>query len=67
MKESIILTNFFCSIVCAKWALDLGYSQFRQIIWGLGGMFFGPFIMLILYIRFIYIAKSKGSSSGDII
>ena len=67
MKESIILTNFVCSIVCAKWALDLGYSQFRQIIWGLGGMFFGPFIMLILYIRLIYKAKSEGSASGDII
>jgi len=53
MKESIILPNFACSIVCAKWALDLEYSQFRQIIWGLGGMLFGPFIMLLLYIRFI--------------
>ena len=63
----VLLTNIACSIICAKWALDLGYSQSRQIIWGLGGMFFGPFIMLILYIRFIYIAKSEGSSSGDII
>jgi hypothetical protein len=67
MKESIILLNFACSIVCAKWALDLEYSQFRQIIWGLGGMLFGPFIMLLLYIRFIYLAKSEGSSSGNII
>ena len=67
MKESIILPNFACSIVCAKWALDLEYSQFRQIIWGLGGMLFGPFIMLLLYIRFIYLAKSGGSSSGNII
>ena len=67
MKESIILTNFACSIVCAKWALDLGYSQSKQIIWGLGGIFFGPLIMLLLYIRLIYKAKSEGSSSGDII
>ena len=67
MKESIILTNFACSVVCAKWALDLGYSQSRQIIWGLGGMFFGPLIMLLLYIRLIYKSKSEGKSSGDII
>lgn len=67
MKESIGLINFACSIICAKWALDLGYSQIRQVIWWLGGMFFGPFILLILYIRLIYKAKSEGSSSGEMI
>ena len=65
--NTVILTNIACSIICAKWALDLGYSQSRQIIWGLGGIFFGPLIMLLLYIRLIYKAKSEGSSSGDII
>ena len=65
--NTIILTNIACAIICAKWALDLGYSQSRQIIWGLGGIFFGPLIMLLLYIRLIYKAKSEGSSSGDII
>ena len=65
--NTVILTNIACSIICAKWALDLGYSQSRQIIWGLGGIFFGPLIMLLLYIRLIYKAKSEGSSSGNII
>ena len=65
--NTVILTNIACAIICAKWALDLGYSQSRQIIWGLGGIFFGPLIMLLLYIRLIYKAKSEGSSSGDII
>ena len=65
--NTVILTNIACSIICAKWALDLGYSQSKQIIWGLGGIFFGPLIMLLLYIRLIYKAKSEGSSSGDII
>jgi len=65
--NTVILTNIACSIICAKWALDLGYSQSKQIIWGLGGIFFGPIIMLLLYIRLIYKAKSEGSSSGDII
>ena len=64
--NTVILTNIACSIICAKWALDLGYSQSKQIIWGLGGIFFGPLIMLLLYIRLIYKAKSEGSSSGDI-
>ena len=65
--NTVILSNIACSIICAKWALDLGYSQSKQIIWGLGGIFFGPLIMLLLYIRLIYKAKSEGSSSGDII
>jgi len=65
--NTVLLTNIACSIICAKWALDLGYSQSKQIIWGLGGIFFGPLIMLLLYIRLIYKAKSEGSSSGDII
>ena len=65
--NTVILTNIACSIICAKWALDLEYSQSKQIIWGLGGIFFGPLIMLLLYIRLIYKAKSEGSSSGDII
>ena len=65
--NTVILTNIACSIICAKWALDLGYSQSKQIIWGLGGIFFGPLIMLLLYIRLIHKAKSEGSSSGDII
>ena len=65
--NTIILTNIACAIICAKWALDLGYSQSRQIIWGLGGMFFGPLIMLLLYIRLIYKSKSERKSSGDII
>ena len=65
--NTVILTNIACSIICAKWALDLGYSQSRQLIWGLGGMFFGPLIMLLLYIRLIYKSKSEGNSSGDII
>ena len=65
--NTVILTNIACSIIWAKWALDLGYSQSKQIIWGLGGIFFGPLIMLLLYIRLIYKAKSEGSSSRDII
>ncbi len=38
-------------IVCAKWAMDLGYSQVRQLIWGLIGTVAGPLALLILYCR----------------
>ena len=67
MKESIGLINFACSVICAKWALDLGHSQIRQVIWWAGGMIFGPFTMLFLYIKLITKAKSDNKSSGDLL
>ena len=41
------------AVVSAKWAMELGHSQARQFIWGLGGLLFGPLIPLILYIRLL--------------
>ena len=51
---------FVCAIISAKWAMDLGYSQFRQTIFGIGGLFPGPLMLLILYIRLLYKAKEEG-------
>jgi hypothetical protein len=41
------------AIVAAKWAMDLGFSQFRQLLWGLAGLFAAPLVLLILYLRII--------------
>ena len=43
-----------CAIISAKWAMELGFSQARQLIWGLGGLILGPLILLVLYIRLLY-------------
>ena len=51
---------FACAIISARWAMDLGYSQFRQIIFGVGGLFLGPLMLLILYVRLLYKAKEEG-------
>jgi len=44
--------------------MDLGYSQFRQIIFGIGGLIFGPLMLLILYVRLLYQAKAEGKPAA---
>jgi hypothetical protein len=45
------------AIICARWAMELGYTQFRQLLWGIAGLFAGPLVMLILYVRLLQIAS----------
>jgi hypothetical protein len=53
MKEAIVASNVSCAIISAKWALDLNYSQPRQILFGIGGLILGPVMLLILYVFLI--------------
>lgn len=53
MKEAIVASNVSCAIICAKWALDLNYTQPRQILFGIGGLILGPIMLLILYVFLI--------------
>ena len=41
------------AIISAKWAMDLGFSQFRQVLWGIAGLVLAPLVLLILYVRLI--------------
>ena len=66
MKETIIVSNVSCAIICAKWALDLGFSQLSQILFLIGGLILGPLMLLILYVRLIYKARKEGSGGGNI-
>jgi hypothetical protein len=47
------------SIISAKWAADLGFSQLRQLLWGIAGLFAGPLVLLILYLRLLRKAKAS--------
>ncbi|MFB3787561.1 MAG: hypothetical protein ACE15F_14465 [bacterium] len=67
MKEAIILSNLSCAIISAKWALDLGYSQVRQIIILIGGLLFGPIMLLILYILCVQKTMKEGGSGGQLL
>ena len=60
MKELAVL-NILCAIIAAKWSADAGMSQFRQLLFGVGAIFFGPLILLVLYVRGLYQAKKTGS------
>ena len=67
MKETIVVSNVSCAIICAKWALDLGYSQLRQILFLVGGLILGPIMLLILYVCLINKAKKEGATGGKIV
>jgi hypothetical protein len=53
-----------CAVISARWAMDLGYSQSRQLLFGIGGMIFGPLMLLVLYVRLIYLAKAEGKPAA---
>ena len=44
---------FICAVISAKWAMELGLSQGRQILWGIGGLIFGPLMLLNAYIYLV--------------
>jgi hypothetical protein len=50
---SIGYVNLIAAILCAKWAMELGFSQFRQLLWGFAGLVAAPLVLLILYVRLI--------------
>jgi hypothetical protein len=47
----MVVGNFACAVISAKWALDLGLSGPRQALWALGGIIFGPLALLDLYLK----------------
>lgn len=55
---SVGYVNVMGAIICAKWAMDLGFSQGRQLLWGIAGLIAAPLVLLILYVRLI--SKSPG-------
>ena len=59
--------GFACAVISARWAMDLGYSQSRQIIFGIGGLLLGPLMLLILYVRLLYQAKAEGKPAAKVI
>ncbi len=50
---SVGYVHFIVAIICAKWASELGFSQLRQLLWGIAGFVAAPLVLLILYIRLI--------------
>lgn len=59
MTEALIGVNVLCALISAKWALDLGFGEGRQLLFLIGGLFLGPFMLLILYIRLQYKQRAE--------
>jgi len=49
MYNTIAGINIVCAIISAKWAMELEYSQLRQLLFLVGGLILGPIMLLILY------------------
>jgi hypothetical protein len=64
MKEIIVVSNVSCAIICAKWALDLGYSQTKQNLFLIGGFILGPLMLALLYVRLVNKAKKDMATGG---
>ena len=57
----ILLT---CAILAARWAMDLGFRQTSQALWGLLGLALGPVALVMLYVRLINKRKAEGLPAG---
>ncbi len=55
---------FLFGITAAKWTLDLGHSQFRQILAFIAGFLFGPLMLANLYLHLVR-AKTKQHEAGS--
>ncbi len=60
INPALAYTHVIGMIIAMKWAMDLGFSQFRQLLWGILALFFAPLVLLILYVRLI--SHSTGSA-----
>jgi hypothetical protein len=43
---SVGYVHLMAAIICAKWAMDLGFSQSRQLLWAIAGFVAAPLILL---------------------
>jgi hypothetical protein len=53
-----------CAILAAKWAAELGFRQWRQVLWGIAGLVLGPIALLLLYVRVLRRAQAEGLPAG---
>ena len=52
-NETFAVIGLISAVICAKWAMELGLTQARQLLWGIGGLILGPIAMLVLYLRML--------------
>ncbi len=45
--------GIIAAIIAAKWAMELGFSQARQLLWAIAGFVLPPLALLALYVRLL--------------
>jgi hypothetical protein len=49
------------ALISARWSMELGFSQFGQLLWGVAGFFAGPLVLLVLYVRLLRAGPDRGN------
>ena len=57
---------FLCAVISAKWGLELGVSQFRQVVLFIAAFLFGPLLLIIQYIYLVYMYKEQNRSGHQL-
>ena len=55
-------TGLITAIICGKWAMELSFSQSRQLLWMVAGLLVPPVALLALYVR--HIRQIRQESKG---
>jgi hypothetical protein len=53
------------AIIAAKWALELGFSQLRQLLWAIVGLVCPPLAVLDLYVRMVRQQQKEHKPAGS--
>ena len=52
------------AIIAGKWALELGFRQWQQLLWMIAGLVVPPLALLVLYVRLVRQARLEGKPGG---
>jgi hypothetical protein len=52
------------AIIAAKWAMELGARQWRQLLWMVASVLVPPLVLLALYVRLVRQSKAEGKPGG---
>ena len=63
--ESYGWVGGIAAIIAAKWAMELGMGQARQLVWAIAGFALPPLALLALYVRLLQKCAPRGRPTGD--
>jgi predicted membrane protein len=61
---TLFYVNLIAAVIAGKWALELGFSQVRQLLWMIAAFVFPPLVLLALYVRLIRRQQAEHKLAG---